>query len=83
MKIKQKLQPEKLVLKKRKKIATPRIFGRFKKNFRRTCLLLLVVDARSAEKIRLVFLSKRSKLSKNQILDFFFFLDFALKISFF
>ena len=76
-----KITDGKFCLKKTEKIATPRIFGGFLKNFRRTCLLLLVVDARRAKKIRRAFLPKRAKLSKNSIFRFSF--RFCTKILYF
>ena len=55
-----------------KKIATRGIFGGFLRNFRKSCLLPLVVDARSAENIRLIFQPMHADLLKNPILIFLF-----------
>ena len=56
-----------------KKIATRRIFGGFLKTFRRTCVLSLVADIRSAEKIQSsIFAKTREIIEKSDFQIFFF-----------
>ena len=60
-----------------KKIATNGILGGFLRNFRKSCLLHLVVDAQSAENIRLIFQPMHADLLENPTFRFSF--RFALK----
>ena len=55
-----------------KKTVNRGIFGRFLRNFRKSCLLPLVVDARSSENICPIFQPTHPDLLKNPIFRFLF-----------